>query len=102
MIICDLGLLMQLAHDWFIDKQNITFRPPQPPPRVKRPSVAAQGTQRPGQTTIQRPSAPPPAVPATLEIGEPTSVTINGVTVSKKTTENTQEESQRLEAISEG
>ena len=89
-----------------IDNNTIIFRPPQPPPRVKRPSsVAASAgltTQRVGPTPLQRPSAPPPAVPATLEIGEPTSVTINGVTVSKKTPENTsQEESQRLETFSE-
>lgn len=75
-----------------ISKRPLPARPPQPPPRVKRPSsssgprvvsaVAAAG--------IQRPTAPPPAVPspvsvATLEIGEPTSVTINGVTVQKNT-----------------
>jgi len=87
-------------------KRPLPARPPQPPPRVKRPSsVAASAglsTQRVGPTPLQRPSAPPPAVPATLEIGEPTSVTINGVTVSKKTTENTSpEESQRLETFSE-
>ena len=75
----------------------ITCRPPQPPPRVKRSSVAAAqpGTQRVAPTPIQRPSAPPPAVPAaTLDIGEPTSVTINGVNVTKRNApENTLQDS---------
>ena len=75
-----------------MNKKNIICRPPQPPPRVKRPSVTASGTHRVGPTPIQRPTAPPPAVPATLEIGEPTSVTINGVTVSKKSPETLAEE----------
>jgi len=70
-----------------MSNRPLPARPPQPPPRVKRSSVTAPGTQRVAPTPIQRPSAPPPAVPpATLEIGEPTSVTINGVNVSKKTT----------------
>ena len=76
----------------FLNKKDINCRPPQPPPRVKRPSVTASGTHRVGPTPIQRPTAPPPAVPATLEIGEPTSVTINGVTVSKKSPESLAEE----------
>ena len=53
-----------------ISKRPLPARPPQPPPRVKRPSAST-----PKVGPIQRPSAPPPAVPiATLEIGEPTSV----------------------------
>lgn len=67
-----------------ISKRPLPARPPQPPPRVKRPSSSRAVATAAG---IQRPTAPPPAVPspavATLEIGEPTSVTINGVTVQK-------------------
>jgi len=80
-----------------MSKRPLPARPPQPPPRVKRSSVGAAqpGTQRVAPTPIQRPSAPPPAVPAaTLEIGEPTSVTINGVNVTKRNApENTLQDS---------
>ena len=56
-----------------VQKRPLPARPPQPPPRSKRPVKVGP---------VTRPSVPPPAVPvSTLEIGEPTSVTINGVTV---------------------
>ena len=57
-----------------VQKRPLPARPPQPPPRLKRPVKVGP---------ISRPNVPPPAVPTTLEIGEPTSVTINGVTVTK-------------------
>lgn len=74
-----------------IAKRPLPARPPQPPPRSKRQQ---DGTSRPSRVATvpvasrgpQRPNVPPPAVP-TLEIGEPTSVTINGVTVTKSSPE---------------
>jgi hypothetical protein len=74
-----------------ITKRPLPARPPQPPPRSKRqesnstrPTRLATVAPRGGP---QRPNVPPPAAPpTTLEIGEPTSVTINGVTVTKNET----------------
>ena len=58
-----------------VQSRPLPARPPQPPPRSKRPVKVGP---------VTRPNVPPPAVPvSTLEIGEPTSVTINGVTVTK-------------------
>ena len=66
-------------------KRPLPARPPQPPPRIKKDSRGTvNGTKSPSSKGPQRPNVPPPAVPtstATLEIGEPTSVTINGVKV---------------------
>ena len=67
-------------------KRPLPARPPQPPPRVKKHSEA-RAFSKPSNSINkgpQRPNVPPPAAPtsaATLEIGEPTSVTINGVKV---------------------
>ena len=67
-------------------KRPLPARPPQPPPRVKKQSEA-RAFSKPSNSINkgpQRPNVPPPAAPtsaATLEIGEPTSVTINGVKV---------------------
>ena len=87
-----------------LSRRPLPARPPQPPPRAKRlsstgnpPNSRGGSAVSPGGSIvqIQRPSAPPPAVPATLEIGEPTSVTINGVTVTKNKAVN-QPQSQQL------
>lgn len=62
---------------------------PLPPPRAKRQESKASNPKPSRLATVgalkngvARPNVPPPAAPTTLEIGAPTSVTINGVTVT--------------------
>ena len=58
-------------------------KPPPPAiPEVRSSSPKSFATIAPRNNSMARPSAPPPVVPPVLDIGTPTAVTINGVTVA--------------------